>query len=129
VTDLDVMRKLPIRYMEEVFNQRKFAVLDEIFATNLLETMRQINMGFLSGFPDWHGTVDDIIVEGDRVVNRWSGHGTHTAPLMGIPPTGKHVTLQGITIFRVTDGKVVEQWSHGDTLGLMQQLGVVPTQG
>jgi len=127
VTELDAMKKLPIRYMEEVFNQRKFEVLAEIFAPNILESVRQMNIGFLSGFPDWHGTVDDIIVEGDRVVNRWSGNGTQTAPLMGIPPTGKHVTLQGITIFRVAGGKVVEQWSHADTLGLMQQLGVVPT--
>jgi len=129
LTDAEVIKNLPIRYMEEVFNQRKFDVLDEIFAPNIVEQMRQSNKTFLSAFPDWHGKVEDIVAEGDRVMNLWSGHGTHTMPLMGIPPTGKHVTLQGITLFRVVGVKAVEQWSHFDTLGLMQQLGVVPTPG
>jgi predicted ester cyclase len=85
-----------------------------------------MNLGFLSAFPDWRGQILDLFAEGDRVVNRWTGQGTHTMPLMGIPPTGKHVTLEGITIFRVENGKVVEEWSQADQLVLMRQLGVVP---
>jgi predicted ester cyclase len=126
MTDLERNKTLPVRYMEEVFNQKKFEALADIFAPPLADSIRMITTGFLSAFPDWHGKVESIVAEGDMVVNRWTGHGTHTAPLMGIPPTGKHVTLEGITIFRVKDGKVIEQWSQGDQLGLMKQLGVVP---
>ena len=122
-------RDLPVRYMEEVFNQRRFEVLEELFSADLVGRIRQTSVPFLLAFPDWHGTVDDIIVEGDKVVNRWTGHGTHLADLMGIPATGKSVTLNGITIFRVADGIVIEEWTQADQLSLMQQLGIVPTAG
>lgn len=117
------LRGLPIRYMEEVFNQRRFEVLDELFDPAILERIRQASIDFLLAFPDWHGAVDDVIVEGDRVVNRWSGRGTHQAELMGMPATGRSAALRGITIFRVAGGKVVEEWTQADLLGLMQQLG------
>jgi steroid delta-isomerase-like uncharacterized protein len=121
------MRKFPVRYMEEVFNQRKFEVLDELFSADLLERIRQTAVPFLTAFPDWHGTVDDIIVEGDEVANRWTGHGTHLADLMGIPATGRAVTLNGITVFRISGDKVVEEWTQADQLSLMRQLGVIPS--
>ena len=60
------------------------------------------------------------------VATRWTGRGTHKGELMGIPPTGKQVTVSGITISHVKNGKVVEEWSNWDTLGMLQQLGVVP---
>jgi predicted ester cyclase len=126
MSDLASNKRLAVRYMDEVFNQRKFDVLDEIFAPSIVGRIRQMNVGFLSAFPDWITRIDDLFAEGDRIVNRWSGQGTHTAPLMGIPPTGRHVTLEGITIFRVENGKVAEEWSQADQLGLMRQLGVVP---
>ncbi|HUR36079.1 MAG TPA: ester cyclase [Vicinamibacterales bacterium] len=126
MAELDSNKNLAVRYMEEVFNQRKFDVLSELYAPEALETVRPMTVGFLSAFPDWHGTIEDLFAEGDRVVNRWVGHGTNTQPLMGMPPTGKAVTLEGITIFKVADGKVVQQWSQADQLSLMRQLGVVP---
>jgi steroid delta-isomerase-like uncharacterized protein len=125
---MDALRKFPVRYMEEVFNQRRFEVLDELFAPELLGRIKQTSLPFLNAFPDWHGTVDDIIVEGDKVVNRWTGHGTHLTNAMGMPPTGKPVTLHGITIFRIADNKIVEEWTQMDQLGLMQQLGFIPPQ-
>jgi predicted ester cyclase len=128
MTSAEYMRTFPVRYMEEVFNQRRFEVLDELFSADLVGRIRQTSVPFLLAFPDWHGTVDDIIVEGDKVVNRWTGHGTHQAELMGLRATGKAVTLNGITIFRVAHGKVVEEWTQADQLGLMQQLGVIPAQ-
>lgn len=121
------LHRLPHRYMDEVFNQRKFEVLDELFAPAVLERIKQTAIPFLNAFPDWQGTVEDVIAEGDRVMNRWTGHGTHKGDMMGIPATLKPVKLSGITIFRVADGKIVEEWTHMDTLGLMQQLGVVPS--
>lgn len=126
MTSADALREFPVRYMEEVFNQRRFEVLDELFSADLLGRIRQTSIPFLMAFPDWHGTVDDIIVEGDTVVNRWTGHGTHSTDSMGIPATGKAVTLHGITIFRVAGDKVVEEWTQADQLSMMQQLGLIP---
>ena len=124
----DALRQFPVRYMEEAFNQRKFEVLDEIFSAELMQRIGPSVIPFLTAFPDWHGTVDDIIAEGDKVVNRWTGHGTHLVELMGIPATGKPVTLTGITIFRIAGNKIVEEWTQMDQMSLMQQLGVIPSQ-
>lgn len=63
------------------------------------------------------------------VATRWTGTGSHRGELMGIQPTGKHATVSGMTISRLSGGKIVEEWSNWDTLGLMQQLGVVPAMG
>ena len=127
MTAIDI-KTFPVRYMEEAFNQRKFEVLDEIFSADLMQRIGPSVVPFLTAFPDWHGTVDDIIAEGDEVVNRWTGHGTHLVELMGIPATGKPVTLTGITIFRIAGNKIVEEWTQMDQLSLMQQLGVIPSQ-
>ncbi|MEI2746319.1 MAG: ester cyclase [Ottowia sp.] len=127
MTAIDI-KTFPVRYMEEAFNQRKFEVLDEIFSAELMQRIGPSVVPFLTAFPDWHGTVDDIIAEGDTVVNRWTGHGTHLVELMGIPATGKPVTLTGITIFRVAGDKIVEEWTEMNQMSLMQQLGVIPSQ-
>ncbi len=70
-----------------------------------------------------------MIAEGDQVVTRWSGRGTHTGDLPGIPATGKQTLVTGIQIDRIVNGKVVEDHVNWDTLGLLQQLGVIPTPG
>ena len=69
---------------------------------------------------------EDIIVEENKVVARWTARGTHAGALMNIPPTGKQVTLKGIDILRNEDGKIVERWGEFDALGMLQQLGVIP---
>jgi steroid delta-isomerase-like uncharacterized protein len=76
-------------------------------------------------FPDMQLTVEDQIAEGDRVVTRWRGEMTHTGELGGAPPTGRRVTITGITIERFEDGKIVEAWRNMDTLGLLRGIGVV----
>jgi predicted ester cyclase len=81
---------------------------------------------FLSGFSDGRITVDHQFAEGDMVATRWTGRGTHDGELMGIAPTRKQVTVPGINISKVKNGKVVEEWSNWDTLGMLQQLGAVP---
>lgn len=82
--------------------------------------------GYLAAFPDGSITIEEQLADGDLVATRWTGRGTQQGELMGIPPTGKQVTISGITISRVENGKVVEEWSNWDTLGMLQQLGVVP---
>jgi steroid delta-isomerase-like uncharacterized protein len=81
---------------------------------------------YLSAFPDGRITIDEQLAEGELVATRWTGRGTHQGELMGIPATGKQVTVAGITLSRLKGGKVVEEWSNWDTLGMLQQLGVVP---
>ncbi len=83
------------------------------------------NMLF-TAFPDLHGTIEDIIAEGDKVVDRMTCEGTHQGVFMGAPPTGKRVKWSFIDINRIVDGKVVEHWAEVDTMGMMQQLGLVP---
>jgi predicted ester cyclase len=76
--------------------------------------------------PGKHVTVEDMIAEGDKVVVRATMHGTHQGEGMGIPPTGKQVTVPMIVVYRIAEDKIAEHWIVADQLGLMQQLGAVP---
>jgi len=86
-------------------------------------------MRFHAGLPDVEVVSEDVIAEGDKAVVRWTGRGTHQGVLLGIPPTGKQVTWTGMTIYRIADGKIVEERGEEDALGFLQQLGVVPSMG
>jgi steroid delta-isomerase-like uncharacterized protein len=90
------------------------------------EGMRQTAQVFRQAFPDWHAGQEAHIAEGDLVAERFIARGTHQGEIMGVPPTGTTVTLAGINIFRVQDGKLVERWGRTDDLGFLQQLGIVP---
>ncbi len=92
-----------------------------------IEGLAQFVSMMRSAFPDLRITVEDDMAEGDKVVTRWTGQGTHQGELMGIAPTGNQVTMTGITIHRIEDTKIVEEWSNWDALGLMQQIGAVPS--
>jgi steroid delta-isomerase-like uncharacterized protein len=81
------------------------------------------------GVPDLFITIDSTVEEGDLVSTRWTGTGRQTGALMGIPPTDKHVTVTGIDICRIADGRIAEYWQELDTLSMLQQLGVIPTGG
>jgi predicted ester cyclase len=81
---------------------------------------------YRAAFPDARITVEQQLAEGDLVATRWSGRGTHDGELMGVSPTGKQVTVSGLTISRLEGGKIVEEFQNWDTLGMLQQLGAVP---
>jgi steroid delta-isomerase-like uncharacterized protein len=81
---------------------------------------------YLAGFPDGKIVVEDQIAEGDTVTTRWTARGTNTGQLMGMPATGKEVTVTGITYSKISDGQVHESWASWDTLSMLQQLGAVP---
>jgi steroid delta-isomerase-like uncharacterized protein len=89
----------------------------------------QFGRAFLRAFPDAQVAVEDLIVEGDTGVIRWTLHGTHRGEMMGIPATGKAISIGGIEINRVENGQIVEHWVEMDQLGMLQQLGVIPPQG
>jgi steroid delta-isomerase-like uncharacterized protein len=79
-----------------------------------------------AAFPDMQYTLNDLLAEADRVVARFTAHGTQSGAFQGIPATGKAVAMSAITIYRVAGGKMVEQWLEYDMFGLLQQLGVIP---
>jgi steroid delta-isomerase-like uncharacterized protein len=133
-------KAIVLRYTEEVWNQRNLDVLNELMTTDVinhspirleldLETHKQIMSMYLNAFPEFHVTTDDLIAEGDKVVNRWTATGIHQGELMGVPATGKQVVWTGITVSRLADGKIVETWWSYDVLGILQQLGVIPPPG
>ena len=130
------------RFFDEICNARKLQVADELFSAGHTYTdssipgipkgpegQRQLVSTYQAAFPDVHWHVEEMIAEGDKVVTRWTGSGTHKAVLQGnppIPPTGKRATVPGVWIHRIAGGKIVESWNVWDTLGMLQQLGVVP---
>ena len=81
---------------------------------------------YRAAYSDARITVDEQIAEGDKVVTRWTGRGTHDGDLMGVAPTGKQVTVSGLTLSRLANGKVIEEYTNWDTFGMMQKLGIVP---
>ena len=134
-------KALARRAFEEVWNQGNLDAMDEIYAPDVVDHSRApgfpegvegskafISM-YMNAFPDTKMTVDLQIAEGDIVATRWTAHGTHKGELMGIPATGKQVTVTGIGIDRIAGGRIVESWGEFDQMGMMQQLGVVPAPG
>jgi steroid delta-isomerase-like uncharacterized protein len=93
------------------------------------EGHRQYSEAMIAAFPDIERSIEDLVAEGDKVVARWTARGTHTGDFQGLPPTGKVATSSGITIFRIADGRIVEEWSESDMLGLLQQIGAIPSAG
>lgn len=126
------------RFYEEVLNQRKVDVLDQIAAEDYLEhdpfpgqgngraDLKARVAGFHKAFNPLHFNVEDVIGEGDKVVVRWTNSGTDSGGFMGIPPTGRQFGIAGIDIHVVRDGRLAEHWHVVDMLGQMQQLGLIP---
>jgi len=90
------------------------------------EGLKLFNAQAVTAFPDAHASIEDLIAEGDEVVVRWTLRGTHEGELRGgIPATGRRIEVTGITISRVKNAKIVENWGNYDMLGMLQQLGVM----
>lgn len=129
------------RFFDEMCNQRKLTVADDLFAPNHAyhdpqaptgpgpDGVKQVIAAYQTAFPDAHWNVAETIVADNVIVTRWVGTGTHKKELNGIPATGKSVEVQGTWIHRFKDNKIVESWNAWDTLGMLQQLGVVPVIG
>ncbi len=82
-----------------------------------------------AAFEHLNVTVEDMVAEGDRVAARFTARGVHKGEFMGLPPTGKPITMTGIEIFRIENGKIAELWGEANLMGLMMQLGIIPTAG
>jgi len=124
-----------VRRYQEAYNTGNFDALDEVVAADVLTPNMIANMPrglagaklvhqkTLTGMPDYHTAIEDIIAEDDKVVARVRITGTHTGDFYGIPPTGKHIDLSGIYIVRIADGKIVEHWGEENGAEVLRQLG------
>lgn len=130
------------RFIEDVFAGGNLDLVDEIFDADYVlhdpsvpdevrgpEGIRRYVSMYRSAYPDTNFTIEDQIAEGDNVATRWTGRGTHQGELMGIPPTGNQVTITGIELDRVVDGKLRETRVIYDAMSMMQQLAVIPQPG
>jgi steroid delta-isomerase-like uncharacterized protein len=124
------------RYVEE-FNKHNVDYLDEYMAPDYSyhrsgkdmdkEAFKKFHSGVLSAFPDAVITAEDMIASGEKIVTRWRIQGTHKGVFHGVAPTGNKINITGIIISKFANGKCVEEWEEADGVGLMQQLGVIPT--
>lgn len=132
------LKALITRIAEDIWNRGDLAVVDEVMSANGKyhgphmpngvgdrETWRRAIAMYRGAFPNSHVRYEDLIVCGHTVVGRWTATATHTGPLPGVEPTGKRITIGGITIYRTEAGKVVEAWEQLDMLGMWRQIGVV----
>jgi steroid delta-isomerase-like uncharacterized protein len=131
-------KALTRRAWEELLNQKNLDAIEEYYAPDLVwhepdqdiqgyEQAKQFASTFIAAFPDINISVEDVIAEGDKVVGRYTIRGTHQGETEDFgPPTGRQMELEGITIHRFEDGKIVEEWEAYDNLGVLQQLGLAP---
>ena len=126
------------RYWEESAQTKDLGVVDELLAEDFVDRspppgfggdresyLRALEM-YYAALPDHTVTIEEMVAEGDRVATRWMVRGTHQGELMGVPPTNRVVEVEGLTINRVVDGKIIEQWEIADMATLMQQIGAMP---
>jgi steroid delta-isomerase-like uncharacterized protein len=124
----------------DIFESGDLSIIDELLASSFVdhnplpeqkpgpEGMKDLIGGMRATFPDLKVTGDDMIAEGDKVVTRWTGIGTHQGEFLGVPASGNQVTVTGIGIDRIEGGKIVEHWEQFDAMGMMQQMGAFPSQ-
>lgn len=129
------------RYVEEVWNKGNLDAVDDLLAEDYTHLtpppgMEPTREGFRKyvammkdAFPDLNLTVKDTIADGDKVVQRYTGEGTHEGELMDIPPTGNRIQIDGISIYTVQGGRIVEDATQVDFAGLLAQVNAIPTPG
>ncbi|GHF55797.1 hypothetical protein GCM10018790_37120 [Kitasatospora xanthocidica] len=123
-------------FIDALFSKGDLGAVDEYLAEDFVnhdpplgggadrEGMRRAGALFQAACPDWHSDQDLVIGEGDLVVEHFTASGTHRGELFGVAPSGRPLSLPGINIFRVRDGRIVERWGRLDELGLLRQLGL-----
>ena len=126
--------KAIIHRFYEAVNKHNPDLIDELVAQNYVDHSRQFQglanykqhlRMYYTSFPDSHETIEDIIAEGDKVCIRLNGKATHKGEYRGLAPTGKKVTWEANTIFRIVDGKIAEMWAFSDELHFLKQLGIL----
>ncbi len=128
------------RIWDEIWNLGNYDACDEVFSPDYFGHLpmmdvhgpaqfKQLVSAYRIAYPDVHLTVEDIFGSGDKLAVRWTSRGTHLGEMMGMPPSGNKIEIMGISLFRIADGKVAEEWEGFDTLKMMQQIGAIPKVG
>lgn len=135
---LEANMKMYSRVWDEVMNKGKIDMIsDENFSTEItiysggtrtrgIDSVKAYYGSFLTGFSNIQFTINDIFGQGDKMVKHWTFKGTHTGVFFGIAPTGKSVSLEGTTLIRMANGKIIEERDFYDNLEFFQQLGLIP---
>jgi len=135
-------KSIVLKFIEELWNGRKLDLADELFDEHCVthqlgigndpagtprgpQAMKHHVSEWLASFPDIHFTVEQMLAEGDRVMTQCIARGTHNAAWLGIPATGRVITIQMFVVHRISDGRIIEDWVLVDSLGVFQQLGLV----
>jgi steroid delta-isomerase-like uncharacterized protein len=132
--------KMYTNVWDEILNKGNTDMFDTHFATNYVNKTvsstvngqaeaKEFFGAFLTGFSDINFVVDEVFGVDDRIVKRWTFNGTHTGEFSGIPATGKKITVKGVSVTRIVDGKIAEELDYMDDLGFLQQLGAIPPLG
>jgi steroid delta-isomerase-like uncharacterized protein len=123
------------RFVERFWSSGDLTAIGTLMATDAIihepavggtEGLKQFNGVIRAAFPDWYSTVEEMVAEGDAVVERWTGRGTHRGEFQGIAPTGRRVAVPGVVFYRLRDGQIVEFRGAFDGLSMLQQLGAAP---
>jgi steroid delta-isomerase-like uncharacterized protein len=137
MTTIEQNKAIIREFIDRLFTKGDLGAVDDLLAEDFVnhdppfgassdrEGMRGAGAMFRAAFPDWHSDLGLLIGEGDLVVEQFTASGTQRGEIMGVSATGRTVTLPGIQIFRVRNGRIVERWGRLDDFGLLSQLGLV----
>jgi steroid delta-isomerase-like uncharacterized protein len=131
------LKKLVSRYVEEVWNRADFAVFESLTTDTFTyrlggqpardkSAMRELLETVHRAFPDWRARIRELVAEGNVAAVRWTGEVTHQGTFHGIPATGRRVTVSGINVYEIEEGRIAREWEQMDSLSLLQQLGALP---
>jgi steroid delta-isomerase-like uncharacterized protein len=133
-------KALTRRALEEIFTEGNLDLADDLIVPDFVdhdsampeevhgvEGYKELVRMYRSAFPDLHVEVEDQVAEGDKVATRWRANGTHEGEIAGVPATGNWVEITGMEISRISGGKIAETWDNYDVMGMMQQIGAIPS--
>ena len=137
---LEENKALVRRFSNEFKNKANHSIVDEVMTIDFQhhfkdprlpkgrEGMKLLGRSVVTAFPDVHASIQELIAEGDRVVERSNAQGTHRGNFNGVPATGRPVTWSELHVYRIDKGKIAELWSEIDFLGILTQVGAIPAQ-
>jgi steroid delta-isomerase-like uncharacterized protein len=131
-------KDLVVRFVDTFWSNGDLTAIGETMAADATihapevggtEGLKAFNRMLRAAFPDWHSTPEELVAEGDAVVERWTGRGTHLGTFQGIAPTGRRVEVPGVVFYRIANDKIIEFRGSFDMLRMLQQLGTLPEHG
>lgn len=133
---VDANKAVVARFVEEFWSGGNEAAADELMAENVVitvnnqeiedaHTLKLFARSLRAAFPDWHSSLEELVGEGDRVAERWTGRGTHRGAFQGIAATGQQVAVPGTVFYRITGGRITEFRGQFDRLSMVEQLGAL----